>query len=85
MTMKNTNIKLDERFNAFISNQIQEGHYESARDVVQTALCLLEEHEVKLNSLKAKLSASERQADNNQFVNYSAETLIEEIDQESVA
>ena len=49
MTMKNTSIELDERFNAFINNQIQEGHYESVRDVVQTALRLLEDHETKQN------------------------------------
>ena len=49
MTMKNTSIELDYRFNAFINNQIQEGHYESVRDVVQTALRLLEDHETKQN------------------------------------
>jgi antitoxin ParD1/3/4 len=82
---KNTSINLGEHFNTFIGSQIDRGRYGSASEVVRAALRLLENQETKLNAIRIKLEASERQADNGEFADYSLEKLIEELDQDSAA
>jgi antitoxin ParD1/3/4 len=56
---KNTSFSLGEHFSAFIETKIAEGRYGSASDVVRAALRLLEEHDTKLEALRAALIAGE--------------------------
>ena len=82
---RNTSINLGDHFNAFIDTQIQDGRYGSVSEVVRAALRLMEDRETKLSTLRAKLLASEIQANNGQFANYSLDGLIEELDHEDTA
>ena len=52
---KNTSFILGEHFEEFISEQIEQGRYSSASDVVRQGLRLLEEHEQKLMALRQAL------------------------------
>lgn len=54
---KNTSIVLSEHFQSFITEQIEEGRYGSASEVVRAGLRLLEDQEAKLASLRAALKA----------------------------
>lgn len=56
---KETNLNLGEHFLSFIETQIAQGRYGSATDVVQAALRLLEEREIKLAALRAALIEGE--------------------------
>jgi len=56
---KHTSIALDEELNAFVEAQIGQGNYQSASDVVAAALHLLEEHEQKVERLRAALIEGE--------------------------
>lgn len=52
-------IDLGQHFQAFIDEQIAQGRYASASEVVGAALRLLEERETKLNALRAALIEGE--------------------------
>jgi antitoxin ParD1/3/4 len=49
---QNTSISLGNYFDNFVRNQINEGKYKNANEVVQAGLRLLEEHEHKVRALK---------------------------------
>lgn len=53
--MKNTSISLNEHFQEFISSQVNAGNYASVSEVVRTALRMLEEHEMKVQRLRAEI------------------------------
>jgi antitoxin ParD1/3/4 len=57
---KNTSITLGDHFAAFIDRQIERGRYGSASDVVRAGLRLLEEHEARLEVLRAALIEGEQ-------------------------
>jgi antitoxin ParD1/3/4 len=82
---KNTSINLGDHFNDFIGTQVEHGRYGSASEVVRAGLRLLENQEAKLHALRAKLQASEAQADRGEFADYNVDQLIEELDQQDAA
>jgi antitoxin ParD1/3/4 len=57
---KNTSILLGEHFEDFISTKISSGQYNSASEVIRTALRLLETEESKIKSLNKALSQGEK-------------------------
>ena len=75
---KNTSITLGEHFDAFIGEQLKGGRYASTSEVVRAGLRLLEEEEAKLSTLRKLLDEGE----NSDFVNYSLDELIGELDKE---
>jgi antitoxin ParD1/3/4 len=56
---KATPVTLGEYFTEFVERQIEQGRYESASDVVRAGLRLLEEHEMKVEALRAALIEGE--------------------------
>lgn len=56
---RNTSISLGDHFDAFIAQQITQGRYGSASEVVRAGLRQLEEHEARLAALRAALADGE--------------------------
>jgi antitoxin ParD1/3/4 len=57
---RNTSILLGEHFEKFISTKISSGKYNSASEVIRSALRLLEAEEVKMKDLNKALSQGEK-------------------------
>jgi antitoxin ParD1/3/4 len=64
---KNTSFSIGEHFSQFIEEQVREGRYSSASDVVRAALRLLEEQEMKLAALRAALIEGEQSGPSTPF------------------
>ena len=56
---QNTSISLGDHFGAFIAQQISQGRYGSASEVVRAGLRQLEAHETQLATLRAALEDGE--------------------------
>lgn len=58
--MSNTNTKksyvVGERYEAFITRQVEAGRYNNASEVVRAGLRMLEDYETRLNSLRAEIA-----------------------------
>jgi len=78
---KKTSINLGDHFNSFVDSQVTNGRYGSVSEVIRAALRLLENQEIKLNALRAKLKLSEKQADKREFAEYKLERLLDELNQ----
>ena len=57
---RNTSVTLGDHFTGFINEQVQDGRYGSASDVVRAGLRLLEEHETNVRALQDALVAGEQ-------------------------
>ncbi len=57
---RNTSILLGEHFEEFISNKVSSGKFNSASEVIRTALRLLEAEEFKMKDLNKALSQGEK-------------------------
>jgi len=57
---KNTSVSLGEHFNEFVEEQVSQGRYGSATDVLRAGLRLLEEREAKMTALREALIAGEK-------------------------
>ncbi|HEV8081446.1 MAG TPA: type II toxin-antitoxin system ParD family antitoxin [Chitinophagaceae bacterium] len=57
---RNTSILLGEHFEGFISSRILSGKYNSASEVIRTALRLLEAEELKMKNLTKALLQGEK-------------------------
>jgi len=75
---KNTSISLNTHFDDFIAEQVNNGRYGSASEVIRAGLRLLESKETKLNTLRAMLSEGEQSG----FSDYSYEKMIQQLDRE---
>ncbi|MGO9985479.1 MAG: type II toxin-antitoxin system ParD family antitoxin [Rhodomicrobium sp.] len=64
---RNTSISLGDHFADFIDTQVAGGRYASASDVVRAGLRLLEEHEAKLEALRAALIEGEESGASEPF------------------
>ena len=56
---KNTSITLSEHFATFIEEQVSEGRYGNASEVIRAGLRLLEEREAKLDALRRAINEGE--------------------------
>ena len=75
---KNTSMTLGDHFDAFIAQQIAEGRYASASEVVRAGLRMLEDNEHKIATLRRLLEEGE----NSGTAEYSYEGLMNELDNE---
>lgn len=57
---KNTSVSLGDHFTDFINRQISVGRFGSASEVLRAGLRLLEEHEAKVEALRAALIEGEQ-------------------------
>ena len=64
---RNTSISLGDHFGAFIAQQISQGRYGSASEVVRAGLRQLEEHETQLATLRAALEDGENSGTSTSF------------------
>ena len=64
---KNTSVTLGDHFAAFIDRQVENGRYGSASDVLRAGLRLLEEHEMKIEQLRAALIEGEQSGPSTAF------------------
>ncbi|MEM1403894.1 MAG: type II toxin-antitoxin system ParD family antitoxin [Pseudomonadota bacterium] len=75
---KNTSITLGEHFEGFIAQQVADGRYASASEVVRAALRQFEDTENKVATLRRLLDEGERSG----TADYSYEALMQELDDE---
>lgn len=59
---RNTSVTLGEHFDAFVNDKIAEGRFQSVSEAVRAGLRRLEEDELKIEALRAKLAAGEGSA-----------------------
>ncbi len=72
---KNKTISLNKHFEEFISQSISNGHYNSASDVIQAGLQLLEEEDKKI----ALINALKEGEDSGFVQDFNAEALLTEL------
>lgn len=62
-----TSISLDDHFADFLAREVSSGRYRSASEVVRAGLRLLEDHETRLEALRAALVAGEQSGEAEPF------------------
>jgi antitoxin ParD1/3/4 len=72
---RNTSVTLGTHFDEFIAEQLENGRYDSASEVVRAGLRLLEETEGKLKRLRRLMDAGEQ----SRIADYSYESIIAEL------
>ena len=73
---KNTSISLTNHFEEFIGKEIASGRYNSASEVIRTALRMLENDEQKIENLRAALEIGEK---SRNIENFNAENHLQEL------
>jgi len=74
-------IELDPEIAHLIELKVNQGHYESASDVVREAMHLLEERE-RLHLLRAALAEANAEIDRGEYVEWTP-TLLDELSDEA--
>jgi len=74
----NTSITLGSHFRTFVADQVDNGRYASASEVVRAGLRLLEEHEAKFQALRQAI----REGIESDNVEFSFDELDRELDRE---
>lgn len=64
---KRTTISLDTPFSEFVEQQVEEGRYASASEVVQAGLRLLEEQEAYVEAVRAAIIEGEESGEPQPF------------------
>jgi len=64
---RNTSVTLGDHFDAFVNQKIDEGRFQSVSEAVRAGLRRLEEDEMELEALRAKLAAGEASAQVEDF------------------
>ena len=73
---KNTSISLGDHFESFIQERISTGRYNTASEVVRTALRLLEAEENKIRAFRAAIEEGEKSG----FVeNFDPEAFLDDL------
>jgi len=75
---KNTSMTLGDHFDGFIAGQIDSGRFTSASEVVRAALRMLENTEMKLNTLRKSLDDGEKSG----IADYEYNAFMAELDSE---
>ena len=75
---KNTSMTLGDHFDGFITDQIDNGRYASASEVVRAGLRLLEDNEHKVATLRRLLEEGEKSG----TAEYNFESFMNELDDE---
>ena len=73
---RNTSVTIGSHFETFIAEQLKEGRYASASEVVRAGLRLLEEQESRIRQLRAALIEGEESG----FVEYNLREFMESLD-----
>lgn len=66
---KVTSIILDDRLDAFVSEQIDQGRFGSANEVVEAALRLLQKHAADIEAIRAAIIEGEESGEPVEFDN----------------
>lgn len=75
---RNTSVTIGNHFDSFIAEQLEEGRYSSASEVVRAGLRLLEEQEARVRQLRAALIEGEKSG----FVEYNLHEFMESLDEQ---
>ena len=73
---RNTSVTIGNHFEDFIAEQLKEGRYGSASEIVRAGLRLLEEQESRIRQLRAALIEGEESG----FVEYSLQEFMDSLD-----
>lgn len=73
---RNTSVTIGQHFESFINQQVTDGRYGSASEVVRAGLRLLEEQEAKVKQLRAALVEGEQSG----FVEYSYQEFMDSLE-----
>ena len=76
---KNTSVTIGKHFEQFIAQQVAQGRFGSASEVVRAGLRELEEKETRLQALRQAL----KEGEDSGRADYSLDGLIAELDEES--
>ena len=73
---RNTTIVLDDHFEKFISDEVTSGRFNSASDVIKSALQLLELQEMKIKQLENEIAIGE---ESGMISNFDSEAHLESL------
>lgn len=73
---RNTSVTIGNHFETFINQQVNQGRYGSASEVVRAGLRLLEEQEARIQQLRAALIEGEESG----FIEYSLQEFMDSLE-----